>query len=104
MGLDRPLVVRYVDWISSAVRGDFGESIHFRRPVGELIEVRLGRSLALAAMGFAFMVPIGLALGCIAGISEGKLLDRIISLTGSLLVSIPPFASGIFMIVIFAHG
>ncbi len=102
MGLDRPLVVRYVDWISSAVRGDFGESIHFRRPVGELIEVRLGRSLALAALGFAFMVPIGLALGCIAGISEGKLLDRIISLTGSLFVSIPPFASGIFMIVIFA--
>jgi len=102
MGLDRPLVVRYVDWISNAVRGDFGESIHFRRPVGELIEVRLGRSLALAALGFAFMVPIGLALGCIAGISEGKLLDRIISLTGSLLVSIPPFASGIFMILIFA--
>ena len=32
MGLDRPLVVRYVDWISSAVRGDFGEAIHFRRP------------------------------------------------------------------------
>ncbi len=102
MGLDRPVVVRYVDWISKAVQGDFGESIHFRRPVGDLIAVRLERSLALAALGFAFMIPIGLALGCIAGISEGRLLDRIISLTGSLLVSIPPFASGIFLIVIFA--
>ena len=102
MGLDRPVVVRYVDWISNAVQGDFGESIHFRRPVGDLIAVRLGRSMALAALGFAFMIPVGLALGCIAGISEGKLLDRIISVTGSFLVSVPPFASGIFMIVIFA--
>ena len=102
MGLDRPVVVRYVVWISNVLRGDFGESIHFRRPVGDLIAVRLERSLALAALGFAFMIPIGLALGCIAGIAEGKLLDRIISLTGSLLVSVPPFASGIFMIVVFA--
>ena len=102
MGLDRPVVVRYVDWISKAVQGDFGESIHFRRPVADLIAVRLERSLILAALGFAFMIPIGLALGCIAGIHEGRILDRIISLTGSLFVSIPPFASGIFLIVIFA--
>ncbi len=102
MGLDRPVVVRYVDWITNVLQGDFGQSIHFRRPVGDLIAVRLERSLLLAALGFAFMVPLGLALGCIAGISEGKLLDRIISLTGSLFVSIPPFASGIFLIVIFS--
>ena len=102
MGLDRPVVVRYADWITSALQGDFGDSIHFRRPVGDLIAVRLGRSLVLAALGFAFMIPIGLALGCIAGISEGKLLDRIISLTGSLFVSVPPFASGIFLIVVFS--
>ncbi len=48
MGFDRPVVVRYVVWISNALRGDFGESIHFRRPVGDLIAVRLGRSMALA--------------------------------------------------------
>ncbi len=102
MGLNRPVLVRYIDWITSALRGDFGESIHFRRPVRELIALRLGRSLRLAALAFVFMIPIGLALGCIAGITEGKLLDRIISVTSSISVSIPPFAGGIFMIVIFA--
>jgi peptide/nickel transport system permease protein len=102
MGLNRPVVIRYVDWITSALRGDFGESIHFRRPVSELIALRLGRSLTLAALGFVFMIPLGLALGCIAGITEGKLLDRIISVTSSVAVSIPAFAGGIFMIVIFA--
>ncbi len=102
MGLDRPVLVRYVDWISNLLRGDFGESIHFRRPVSDLVKVRLGRSLALAALGFAFMMPLGLALGCIAGIAEGRLLDRIISVTAGIFVSLPAFASGIFLIVIFA--
>ena len=102
MGLDRPVVVRYADWIFNLLRGDFGESIHFRRPVRDLVAVRLGRSLTLAALGFAFMIPLGLALGCIAGINEGKLLDRIISLTSSIFVSVPSFASGIFLIVIFS--
>jgi len=102
MGLNRPVLVRYVDWISNVLRGDFGESIHFRRPVRDLLAVRLQRSLALAALGFAFMIPTGLALGCIAAITEGKLLDRIISVISSVFVSIPYFAGGIFMIVIFA--
>ncbi|MFQ6100261.1 MAG: ABC transporter permease [Anaerolineae bacterium] len=102
MGLNDPVVVRYVTWITNVLRGDFGESIHFRRPVRDLVKMRLGRSLALAALGFVFMIPVGLALGCVAGITEGKLLDRIISLTGGIFVSIPPFAGGIFMIVTFA--
>jgi peptide/nickel transport system permease protein len=102
MGLDRPVVVRYADWIWGAVRGDFGQSIHYRRPVSELVAMRLKRSLMLAGLGFAFMIPIGLALGCIAGINEGKLPDRIISLISSVFVSVPSFASGIFLIVIFS--
>ncbi len=102
MGLDRPVVVRYADWIWGAVRGDFGQSIHYRRPVSELVAMRLKRSLMLAGLGFAFMIPIGLALGCIAGINEGKLADRIISLISSVFVSVPSFASGIFLIVIFS--
>jgi len=102
MGLDRPVLVRYVDWISGCLQGDFGISIYFRRPVSELIAVRLKRTLVLAVLGFVFMMPPGLALGCIAGIAEGKLLDRIISLTSGLFVSVPEFASGIFLIVIFS--
>ncbi len=102
MGLDRPASVRYFDWISNILRGDFGESIHYQRPVGDLVAVRLQRSLALAGLGFAFMIPLGLALGCIAGVTEGRIPDRIISLISSIFVSIPPFASGIFLIVIFS--
>ena len=102
MGLDKPALVRYTDWITGIIRGDFGMSIHYQRPVGQLIGVRLMRSLALAALGFAFMVPTGLLLGSIAGINEGKTIDRILSIMGSIFVSIPPYAGGVFLIVIFA--
>ena len=102
MGLDRPAAVRYFDWITNILRGDFGESIHYQRPVGDLVAVRVQRSLALAGLGFVFMIPLGLALGCIAGITENRLPDRIISLTSSIFVSVPSFASGFFLIVIFS--
>jgi len=102
LGLNRPAWIRYVDWISGCLRGDFGISIHFRRPVRDLIVVRLKRSLILASAGFCFMIPLGLALGCLAGVAEGKPLDRLISLTSGLMVSSPAFVSGIYMIVIFS--
>jgi peptide/nickel transport system permease protein len=102
MGLDRPAPVRYANWMTGIFRGDFGMSIHYQRPVGQLIAARLRRSLALAVLGFAFMIPTGLLLGSIAGINEGKPIDRILSLMGGIFVSIPTFAGGIFMIVIFA--
>ena len=102
MGLDRPAAVRYFDWITGILRGDFGESIHYQRPVGDLVAVRVQRSLALAGLGFVFMIPLGLALGCIAGITENRIPDRIISLISSIFVSVPSFASGIFLIVIFS--
>ncbi|MDE0064497.1 MAG: ABC transporter permease [Gammaproteobacteria bacterium] len=102
MGLDRPAAVRYFDWITGILEGDFGESIHYQRPVGDLVAVRVQRSLALAGLGFVFMMPLGLALGCIAGITENRLPDRIISLISSIFVSVPSFASGIFLIVIFS--
>jgi len=102
MGLDRPAIVRYADWITGIFRGDLGMSIHSQRPVAQLIGVRLMRSLRLAALGFAFMIPTGLLLGSIAGINEGKPIDRILSVMGGVFVSVPTYASGIFMIVIFA--
>lgn len=101
-GLDRPLWVRYVDWVSGIFYGDFGISIHYHRPVVDLIAMRLKRSLILASLAFCFMVPLGLALGCLAGVAEGKLLDRILSLMSSVMVSSPAFIAGVYLIVIFS--
>jgi len=100
LGLNRPVAVRYAQWLLGYLHGDFGESIHFRRPVRDLVALRLKRSLVLAGLGFVFMMPVGLFLGCIAGIKEGKFLDRVISVTASVFVSVPAFAAGVFIILI----
>ncbi|MCD6082527.1 ABC transporter permease [Candidatus Aerophobetes bacterium] len=101
-GLDRPAYVRYINWISGIFHGDFGTSIHYHRPVSDLIAIRLKRSLILASIAFCFMIPLGLALGFLAGVTEGRLLDRILSLASSVMVSSPAFIGGVYLIVVFS--
>lgn len=102
LGLDQPVWVRYRRWIGGCLQGDFGTSIHFHRPVGQLIQRRAKNSVALAGLGFIFMVPLGLALGCVAGVAEGKVMDHIVSASSSVMVSSPSFATGVFLIVVFS--
>jgi len=83
MGLDRPAPVRYFDWITNILQGDFGESIHYRRPVGDLVAVRVQRSLALAGLGFAFMIPIGLALVGESGCGKSTLAFAVMNYMSS---------------------
>ena len=56
MGLDRPLVVQYVDWLTRALRGDLGVSIQYDVPVGTLIVSRLPVTLPLTALAAVFMI------------------------------------------------
>ena len=52
MGLDRPLLVRYVEYVGKALRGDFGQSLLYSRPVADVLGDRLGNTLILAALCF----------------------------------------------------
>jgi peptide/nickel transport system permease protein len=101
MGLDRPVVVRYLEWMGRALTGDFGQSLVFRQPVGDLLWDRLGNTLMLAAIAFAVIVPLSVALGILAGMRERSLTDRGISIFSSLCASIPEFALGVFLLGIF---
>ena len=101
LGLDRPLLVRYLEYMWNAARGDFGQSIVFRQPVSELLFDRLGNTLLLAGICFAAIVPLSIALGTLAGLSERSLADRVISLFSAICASIPEFAMGVFLLAIF---
>ncbi len=104
LGTDRPLLVQYWDWITSALTGDLGFSISFSRPVTELLGRALGNSLKLAALAFVIVVPLSLLGGVIAALRRGTFTDRIITLGGLSATVIPEFVSGIVLIVVFAVG
>jgi peptide/nickel transport system permease protein len=102
LGTDRPLLVQYWDWITSALTGDLGFSISFSRPVTELLGRALVNSLKLAALAFVIVVPLSLAGGVLAALKRGTIVDRLITVGGLSATVIPEFVSGIVLIVVFA--
>jgi peptide/nickel transport system permease protein len=82
------------------LRGDPGESLQTGRPVGVTLFPRLRNTLILAVVAFAIIMPLALFLGILAGINEGKLIDRFISVTSLGATATPEFVTGIFLILI----
>lgn len=102
LGLDRPLLVRYVEYLGRVFRGDLGESLIYKAPVANVLWDRLGNTLYLAAIAFAVVVPLSIMLGTLAGMREGSIMDRGISLFGVFVASVPEFAMGVFLASVFA--
>ncbi len=84
------------------IRGDPGISLRTNRPVGPTLTRRLSNSASLALIAFAFIMPIALVLGILAGLREGSVMDRTISLFSLITTSVPEFASGVFLILVFS--
>lgn len=101
MGLDRPLLVRYAEYIWNALHGDLGQSVVYRQPVAHVLWDRLGNTLLLAGICFAVIVPFSVLLGVLAGMRERSAVDRGVSVFSSICASIPEFAMGVFLLAIF---
>jgi len=102
LGADRPLAVQYWDWLSSAVRGDLGESLSFRVPVSSLLGPAVLNSLKLALVAFLLVVPLGILGGIAAGLSRGRAVDRLVTVGGLSATVVPEFVSSIVAILVFA--
>ena len=92
----------YIPLQRGLLRGDPGESVKTGRAVADALLRRLQNSILLAAIAFVIVMPLGLVLGLLAGLNEGKPLDRILSIGGLATTATPNFATGIFLILIFA--
>jgi peptide/nickel transport system permease protein len=101
LGVNKPLITRYLSWIGGAVHGNFGESYAFQSPVAPFIGAALINSVKLALLAFVIVVPLGIFGGVVAALNAGRPLDRIISVTGLSLATVPEFVSGIVLIVVF---
>jgi ABC-type dipeptide/oligopeptide/nickel transport system permease component len=92
----------YIPLQKGLLRGDPGKSLRTGRPVSDLLFTRLRNSLVLAGTAFVIVMPLALFLGLIAGLREGRVLDRTLSIGGMMFSVTPEFATGIFLILIFS--
>ena len=101
LGVDRPLITQYLGWIGGLLHGNLGESYTYESPVAPFIGAALINSVKLALLAFVVVVPLGILGGVIAALNAGRAVDRIISVTGLSLATVPEFVSGIVVIVLF---
>ena len=96
-----PLYTRYFRWLGNFIVGDFGQSVRFKVPVGDVLWPRLGNTGILALATLAVVIPISLGLGVLAGMREGSATDRTISVLSIITTSIPEFASAVLLSAVF---
>jgi len=102
MGLDKPALLRYGQWLAGMVRADPGQSVVTGGSVGEMIASRLPNSLLLAAVTAVFSVPVALTLGILCALWRGSFFDRFTSMTSVAVVSVPEFLVATLAVLIFA--
>jgi len=101
LGVDRPLLTRYLSWIGGVLHGNLGTSYAYRSAVEPFIRAALINSIKLALLAFVIVVPLGILGGVIAALYAGRGVDRVISVTGLSLASLPEYVTGIVVIVVF---
>ncbi len=101
-GLNRPAWMRYYDWASGAVRGDFGVSANGQTRIAEVVGDRLRNSLLLAACALALGVPLAIFLGVLTGLRRDRPVDLIVSTTAVFAMTIPEFVSATLLILVFS--
>lgn len=94
LGLDQPLILSFLKWAGNVVQGDLGTSLFAKIPVTELIRQRLEPTLMLTLCATLFSVTVAVPLGVVAGIHQGKLIDRAVMVMVVLGFSLPVFLIG----------
>ena len=101
MGLDRPLPVQYAIWLGNAVHGDFGTSIHLRRPVLPLVEQTLPATIELTVWAMIIAAILGLFGGLLLFALRDRALEPVAETATTLMMSIPEFLWALLFIFLF---
>jgi oligopeptide transport system permease protein len=102
-GLDKPIPVQYVNYVSRVLRGDLGESFRQRRPVRDYLWDRFGATAQLALAAIVFEVLIGLTAGIVAAVFRYSFWDVLVTLTTTLAIGVPTYVGGSILQGIFAQ-
>ena len=100
LGLDRPFVIQYVEWLGRAVRLDFGESLKYRRPVGRLVTERAGNTVLLGTSALLLATLIGLPMGIMTGSGSGGVFASLARSASILILSVPPLVTSFALLLV----
>ena len=101
-GLDKPIPLQYVDWITKALQGNFGESLIYHRESFGMVMERVPNTLMLAVAALFLQLVIGVPLGVLAAFKRGKWVDGAIRIFGVVGHAVPAFWLGLILIIVFA--
>lgn len=102
LGLDQPIPVRYVKWLTAFVSGDLGYSFASRSPVIGLLGQRLGTTLAVVGVAYLVSILLAVPLGLLAALRPYSLFDQICTTFAFIGFSLPTFFTGLLFIIVFS--
>ncbi len=101
MGLNRPVIVRYLDWSTGFITGDMGTSYSYHIPVKEMVGDKVPITAALTLLSFCFTVMFSIPLGIYAAKHVGGKLDSVLAILNQIMMAVPPFFAGILLTFFF---
>ena len=102
LGTDQPAWLQYLRWLGGVLQGSAGVSLTHGQPVGPALLAAMGQSARLTLVVVAILVPLALAAGIWAGLRKGRLVDRVILLTGISLATVPDFVTALLLVILFS--
>ncbi len=102
LGLDKPLPVRYGEWLARVARGDLGESLYNRTRVSEELIWRLPTTLALVSLALVFSIGVGIPAGLLSAAFRNSWIDHAARLVTLVSLSLPSFWLGLMLIILFS--
>ena len=101
-GLDKSLLLQYVNWMGNALRGDFGVSIFYNESVVSLIKERIPVTMYLGVAAFIIGNFFGILFGVVCALRRGKWIDSEVTFLANIGITIPAFLAGIFLVYLFS--
>ena len=102
LGLDRPLIVRYGEWLGRVLRGDLGESLYNRTRITDELRWRFPTTLALVCLSLLLSIGVGVPAGLISAVYRNSWIDHAARLLTLVSLSLPSFWLGLMLIILFS--
>lgn len=102
MGLNKPVIEQYANWLTNMLHGDFGTSYTQRKAVVTLMGQAFGTTVKVAAFAYIFALALGLVVGVVAAVNHGRAADRILMALSIFGISAPSFWMAVILQIVFA--